>query len=148
MRATLEWTYPTKERRPLTGTGSRYGEVNHKTMNILSKIFGSQEDTAATKLTASDYKSRFVDTKTAHLLVDVRTAAEFADGHIKGARNIPVQELERKVRELPKDKPIILYCRSGSRSGMALQILQTAGYTNIYNAGSLDSLARQGLPIQ
>ena len=116
-------------------------------MNILSKLFGSQES-AETRLTASDYKSRFVDSKTPHLLVDVRTAAEFADGHLKGARNIPVQELERKLRELPKDKPIILYCRSGSRSGMALQILQTAGYTNIYNAGSLDSLARQGLPIQ
>lgn len=117
-------------------------------MNILSKLFSGQDSATATRLTASDYKSRFVDVKTPHLLIDVRTAAEFADGHIKGARNIPVQELERKLRELPKDQPIILYCRSGSRSGMALQILQTAGYTNIYNVGSLDSLARQGLPIQ
>lgn len=117
-------------------------------MNILSKLFSGPDSGTTTRLTASDYKSRFVDTKAPHLLVDVRSAAEFADGHIQGARNIPVQELERKLRELPKDKPIILYCRSGSRSGMALQILQTAGYTNIYNAGSLDSLARQGLPVK
>lgn len=117
-------------------------------MNILSKLFGGQNGTASAQLTASEYKNRFVETKTPHLLVDVRTAAEFAGGHIQGARNVPVQEIERKLRELPKDKPVILYCRSGSRSGMALQILQAAGYTNVYNAGSLDSLARQGLPLQ
>lgn len=116
-------------------------------MNILSKLFGVQDGTPSARLTASEYKSRFADTKMPHLLVDVRTVAEFNEGHIKGARNLPVQEMERKLRELPKDKPVILYCRSGSRSGMALQILQTAGYTNVYNAGSLNDLARQGLPV-
>lgn len=117
-------------------------------MNILAKLFGGQDGATTTRLTASEYKSRFVESKTPHLLVDVRTADEFTGGHIKGARNVPVQEMERKLRELPKDKPVILYCRSGSRSGMALQILQAAGYTNVYNAGSIDSLAKQGLPIQ
>jgi phage shock protein E len=117
-------------------------------MNILSTLFSRQDGAAATRLTASEYQTRFVDTKMPHLLVDVRTAAEFADGHIKGARNVPVQDIERKLRELPQDKPVILYCHSGSRSGMALQLLQAAGYTNVYNAGSLASLTRQGLPIQ
>ena len=114
---------------------------------MLSPLLGNQ-GAAPTRLTAGEYQNRFVDTKLPHLLVDVRTAAEFADGHIQGARNVPVQDIERKLRELPKDKPLILYCHSGSRSGLALQMLQAAGYTNVYNAGSLDSLVQQGLPIQ
>lgn len=117
-------------------------------MNLLAKLFGNTNNGAsAAHLTASEYKKRFVETNTPHLLVDVRTAAEFAEGHIKGARNLPVQEVQHKLRELPTDKPVILYCRSGNRSGMALQVLQAAGYTNVYNAGGLQDLTKQGLPL-
>lgn len=117
-------------------------------MNLLAKLFGNTNNGASTAhLTAGEYKKRFVETDTPHLLVDVRTAAEFAEGHIRGARNLPVQEMERKMRELPKDKPVILYCRSGNRSGMALQMLQAAGYTNVYNAGGLHELTKQGLSV-
>ena len=117
-------------------------------MNPLTKLFGNANSSASlAHLTAGEYKKRFVETNTPHLLVDVRTAAEFTEGHIKGARNLPVQEMERKMRELPTDKPVILYCRSGNRSGMALQMLQAAGYTNVYNAGSLQDLTKQGLPL-
>jgi rhodanese-related sulfurtransferase len=71
-------------------------------------------------------------------LVDVRTPAEFAAGHIPGAVNIPVQELERRMRELePKDRPIVLYCRSGNRSGRAARMLKSAGYTNIHDLGPM-----------
>ena len=115
-------------------------------MNILSKLFGATPSNPS-QLTGDEYKKRFVETNTPHLLVDVRTAAGFTEGHIKGARNLPVQEMERKMRELPTDKAVILYCRSGNRSGMALQMLQAAGYTNVYNAGSLQDLTRQGLPL-
>lgn len=117
-------------------------------MNLLAKLFGNTNNGApAVHLTAGEYKKRFVETNTPHLLVDVRTAAEFAEGHLKGARNLPVQEVQHKLRELPTDKPVILYCRSGNRSGMALQMLQAAGYTNVYNAGGLQELAKQGLPL-
>ncbi|MEZ4726463.1 MAG: rhodanese-like domain-containing protein [Caldilineaceae bacterium] len=114
-------------------------------MHILSKLFSTGGATA--QLTASEYKSRFVDSNTPHLLVDVRSPAEFADGHLAGARNIPLQEIEQRLRELPKEKEIVLYCRSGNRSGMALRMLQSAGYQNVYNAGSLNELARQGLQV-
>ncbi len=119
-------------------------------MNILSKFFGtnSQDNPASTQLTASEYKHRFIETKTPHLLLDVRTASEFGEGHIAGARNLPVQEVGQKMGEVPTDKPVILYCRSGNRSGMAVQLLQAAGYTNVYNAGSLHDLVKQGLPTQ
>lgn len=71
-------------------------------------------------------------------LVDVRTVEEFTAGHIQGAVNIPVQDLERRMAELePKDKPIVLYCRSGARSGRAQRALQAAGFKSVHNLGPM-----------
>ena len=73
------------------------------------------------------------------LVVDVRTPAEFAGGHFKGAINIPLSGLGQQLNLLGDDKakPIILYCHSGARSGSAKRKLEQAGYTNAINAGSL-----------
>ena len=73
------------------------------------------------------------------LVIDVRTGPEFASGHHAAATNIPVQELEQRLGELGPDKarPIVVYCRSGNRSGTAKKILAGAGFTNILNGGSL-----------
>lgn len=62
------------------------------------------------------------------LLVDVRTEEEFADGHIEGARNIPVDRIRSEMGNLPKDKPIVVYCAVGSRSAVAAATLHGAGY--------------------
>ncbi len=71
-------------------------------------------------------------------LVDVRTPAEFAAGHVPGAINIPVDELDRRMAELEsKEQPIVLYCRSGSRSGRAAQMLKSAGYAQIHDLGAM-----------
>lgn len=71
------------------------------------------------------------------LLVDVRTPGEFASGHITGATNIPVQEIERRIGELgPKGRPVVLYCRSGARSAQAARILTAAGYV-AHNLGAM-----------
>lgn len=71
-------------------------------------------------------------------LVDVRTPQEFATGHIPGAVNIPLQELERRMPELDgKDRPIVVYCRSGNRSSNAARMLEKAGYTDIHNLGAM-----------
>jgi phage shock protein E len=82
-----------------------------------------------------------------HLLVDVRTAEEFRSGHIDGAVNIDLQSLPARVATLPKDKPIVLYCRSGSRSNSAAQILTRAGFTKIYDLGGIIDWRAQGLPL-
>ena len=72
------------------------------------------------------------------LLVDVRTFEEFTSGHLPGAVNIPVQELDRRLGELgPKDRPIVLYCRSGNRSGRAARMLERAGFATIHHLGSI-----------
>ena len=71
-------------------------------------------------------------------LVDVRTPNEFNNGHIPGAVNIPVQELESRMGELQsKNQPIVLYCRSGVRSSRAASMLKSAGYTEVHDLGPM-----------
>lgn len=60
-------------------------------------------------------------------LLDVRTPMEFSMGHIEGAKNIPVQELGARFREIPKGD-VVIYCRSGARSAAAAQFLRSQGY--------------------
>jgi phage shock protein E len=61
-------------------------------------------------------------------LVDVRSAEEFAEEHVEGARNLPVDELDAKLGTLSKDKPVVVYCASGARSEAAARILARAGF--------------------
>ena len=77
------------------------------------------------------------------MLLDVRSPAEHASGHVFGSLNIPVQELAGKIGDLPKDKtiPIIVYCASGMRSGTATTLLQASGYINVTNGGGYRDLA-------
>jgi len=71
-------------------------------------------------------------------LVDVRASFEFASGHLPGAVNVPVQQIQQRLQELePKDKPIIVYCHSGSRSQMAYDALKAAGFTQLYDLGPM-----------
>jgi len=65
--------------------------------------------------------------------IDVRTAEEFAAGHIKGAKLIPFDELAKHLNEIPKNKQVYLYCRTGQRSSHAASLLAKQGYTNIEN---------------
>lgn len=71
-------------------------------------------------------------------LVDVRTPAEFAAGHIDGAVNIPVQQLDARLHELqPKDRALVVYCRSGHRSGNAARLLKSAGFPAVHDLGPM-----------
>ncbi|MBT2677534.1 rhodanese-like domain-containing protein [Bacillus sp. ISL-35] len=64
-------------------------------------------------------------------LIDVREPNEFANGHILGARNIPLTQLKARLKEVRPDKPVYLYCQSGSRSGRAAQLLHKKGYKDL-----------------
>ena len=71
-------------------------------------------------------------------LLDVRTPAEFSAGHIDGALNIPLDALEQRMGELePRDRPIVVYCRSGSRSAGATQLLKRAGFAQVFDLGAM-----------
>jgi len=76
------------------------------------------------------------------LLIDVRTAGEFAQGHLDGALNIPYQEIDKLMSAIGTDKsrPVVVYCRSGNRSGKSKVVLETKGYTNIFNATGFEAL--------
>ena len=71
------------------------------------------------------------------LIVDVRTPQEFADDHLDNAVNYPLSELDQHFAGINKDAQIVLYCRSGNRSGQAYQWLEKQGFTNLHNAGGL-----------
>ena len=66
-------------------------------------------------------------------IVDVRTPEEFAEGHLKGAVNIPLGELRQRVSEIPEDCPVYLHCRTSQRSYNAIMALKGRGYENVYN---------------
>lgn len=76
-------------------------------------------------------------------LIDVRTHAEFASGHIDGAFNLPLDRFNHEIHRVVPDKatPVILYCRSGARSGHALSAMRQMGYHHVHNGGSVGSLA-------
>jgi phage shock protein E len=87
----------------------------------------------------SGAEAKALVTKHHALLLDVRTASEFSSGHIEGAINIPVQELEARLATLPakKDQDIVVYCRSGRRSAKAKELLEKAGFTKVHNLGPM-----------
>jgi rhodanese-related sulfurtransferase len=85
------------------------------------------------------------------LLIDVRDAEEYAKGHILGARNIPLAQLEARVGELEKHKakPVILSCDTGNRSQGALATLRARGFERAVNlAGGLAAWRQAGLPVE
>ena len=79
-------------------------------------------------------------TKKEIFYVDVRTPAEFAQGSVKGAVNIPLDQVEKQLVKFKGKKNIIVFCRSGSRSNQAKAILEQNGITNVTNGGSWEDV--------
>ena len=72
--------------------------------------------------------------------IDVRSPGEFAEGSAPGSINIPLQVLAARIHEIPTDRPIVLCCASGGRSGMAKMVLEKNGFTRVYNIGPWTNL--------
>ena len=84
------------------------------------------------------------------LVLDVRDEAEYAAGHITEARNIPLGALDERIKELGKfkDKPVLVNCQAGVRSGKAVAILKKQGFTQVYNLqGGLNAWQQAKLPV-
>lgn len=69
-------------------------------------------------------------------LVDVRTPGEYAAGALPGASNLPVEAITQWVNQLDREKPVLLYCRSGARSRAAQNFLRSLGFREAYNLGA------------
>lgn len=78
------------------------------------------------------------------LVIDVRTEAEWNDGHLEGALLIPYESIGEKIASVVKEKGrrIYVYCRSGRRSQIAKESLEKLGYRDVVNLGSLEDAAR------
>ena len=74
-------------------------------------------------------------------LVDVRTPAEFAGGSAKGAVNIPLDNVSRDIKKFEGKNHIVVFCRSGNRSGQAKSILEQKGFKNVTNGGTWQDVA-------
>jgi rhodanese-related sulfurtransferase len=84
------------------------------------------------------------------LVLDVRSAEEFASGHIVNARNITLESLPDSLDSIKKyrEKPVIVYCEAGSRSAQAVKLLKTQGYTTVFNlSGGLAGWRTENLPL-
>ncbi len=81
-------------------------------------------------LSAANFKKELEGSKQT-VLIDVREPGEFKGGHIQGAKNIPLSQLNRRLCEIPKDRDLLLYCRSGMRSKSAARILMKNGFTRL-----------------
>ncbi len=99
-------------------------------INTLKRIFGLGNPTDFARLV-----------KDGAMIIDVRSPGEFAGGNIKGAINLPVDQLPNQLSKLSdKNRAIITCCASGMRSGIARKILKSNGYSNVFNGGGWHSL--------
>jgi len=81
-------------------------------------------------------------------LLDVRTPGEFQQARLEGARLIPIDQLVKRLPELPKDRPILVYCAVGSRSAQVVNYLARQGYPEVYNLyGGIYAWAQRGYPV-
>lgn len=94
----------------------------------------------STKTTINKPKKTVLDT----LWIDVRTPTEYSAGHISGSTNLPLDQIEAKFSSLVpnKSQPVVLYCRSGNRSGQALRLVSEMGYTKAVNGGGFAALSQ------
>lgn len=94
-------------------------------LNIFKKLLGVDND-----------ENLAILIKNNSFLVDVRTLQEFAEGSAKGAVCIPLDKIESQLAKFKDKKHIIVFCRSGNRSGQAKSILNQRGFTNVTNGGT------------
>lgn len=107
-------------------------------MSIFKNLF-----TKTPSITVAEVEAR-LNEKPAPFILDVRTTAEYREGHIAGSASIPLQKLGERLSKLPNNRDIICVCRSGNRSRQATKILINAGYNAVNMSGGMMQWSRQG----
>jgi len=105
---------------------------------------------ASAALPAVDVKQVSARQSSGALLIDVREADEYAQGHVPGSTLIPLGQLAQRLQEIAryKDKPVVLICHSGRRSAQALKLLEGAGFSAAANVeGGMIAWQKAGLPV-
>lgn len=117
-------------------------------MLLMVAAMTAQAWAAEKNVSARDIKSLMDKNKDIYLL-DVRTPQEYSQGKLAGSVLIPIGEFERRIREVPKNKTIVVYCAVGSRSKPVAGFLSQQGYKDVYNmTDGIVGWYRNGYPIQ
>jgi len=74
-------------------------------------------------------------------LIDVRSPVEFSQGALSGAVNMPINSFQHLVADIDTDKPVLLYCRTGARSGVVKNYLDQLGFNQVHNIGGIRQFA-------
>jgi len=112
-------------------------------MNLLQSLFGAP----LPSVSAAELSEKLKNGKHP-LVVDVRQPEEYRTGHINGAKLIPLGELGRRMKELPKDKEIVCVCATGSRSRSATKMLVDAGYNAVNMNGGMMVWSGRGFSVK
>ncbi len=81
-------------------------------------------------------------------IIDVRPNAEFTAGHVANSKNVPAEDLEKRLSEIAKDKPVIVVCAAGQKAGKSAAQLRAAGYTEVFVLdGGIGAWREAGLPV-
>ena len=112
-------------------------------MDLFSKIFGKP----APSISAAELQNKIKNGKRPFVL-DVRQPEEYREGHISGAKLIPLGELKQNLKDLPKQREIICVCASGSRSSSAAKTLLAEGLLVFNMSGGMAAWQRENLPIK
>jgi len=96
----------------------------------------------------ADQARKIIATMDDLFLLDVRTPQEYAEVRLAGARLIPIDNFTARIAEVPKDRPILVYCAVGSRSSRVADYLARSGYSDIYNlTGGIWAWQLRGYPV-
>ena len=93
---------------------------------------------------------RLINNHDDSLIIDIRAVAEYKSGHIKGAKNVPLNEFKSSVETYTdyKNKPVLIYCNSGNTAGRAIKLLKNAGYEKINNLeGGVAAWKEANMPL-
>jgi len=115
---------------------------------LLMLTIATQVSAAEKNISSRDARSLLEKIRNVYLL-DVRTTQEYSQGRLAGSVLIPIGEFERRIGEVPKNRPVLVYCAVGSRSGPVAGFLSQRGYREVYNmTDGIVGWYRNGFPIQ
>lgn len=116
--------------------------------SLATSVLTTAAIAAMQNINAADMQKITKQTPDVYLL-DVRTLGEYQQKRIKGGRLIPIDQVQNRIDEIPKNRPIIVYCETGARSAMVGRYLDSLGYQSVYNlAQGIMGWQVRGYPIE
>ena len=115
---------------------------------LLLVMLPAHADAAVARNVKPQEALSLVDQRSDLYLLDVRTLGEYQQTRLEGARLIPIDQFAKRLSEVPKNRPILVYCAVGSRSAQVVNYLVRKGYPEVYNLyGGIYAWAQKGYPI-